>query len=351
MVVLTIATADGVEGTAFVSTNHAHSALIAYPLAEVVRPQLIGRDALDIGAIWQLLWRQESALGPAAIGGVDVALWDIMGKIANLPVHRLLGTVRTSIPVYISSWNHEHPDTYAAEAVHWKNEGFTAYKIHPPTQRRAFLDTEVPLAVDIETARRVREAVGPQMTLMWDSPRAYSYEEALTMGRVLEELGFHWYEDPLPPDDISGYVRLRRHLHIPILATELTGGGPFNYAQWIEHKATDYLRGDVYLKGGITAQMKIVHTAEVCRLGYEPHDGFNAIGNFAQAHVVMAAAGAQYFELLTINPAGVYDFDHVNYGVTNPLVIENGALHAPTGPGLGAEVDWELIDSTRLREL
>ncbi len=343
--VLTISTDSGVEGTAFVGGAHTRTETVAQLIAEVVRPQLIGADALDIGIIWERLWQQERMLGTVAIGAVDVALWDILGRTAGLPIHRLLGTARTTIPVYVSSWVHRRPDDYAAEALHYRSEGFGAYKIHPPTQLRLRAGLDVPLQQDIETARAVREAVGPDYTLMWDSPWVYGYEEALRFGRVLEELDYLWYEDPLQSDDVYGYERLRRHLRIPLLATEMTAGGPYDYPQWILRGATDYLRGDVAFKGGITALMKIVRTAEVFRLGFEPHDGFNPLGNAAGAHVAMAAPNAGWFEVLAIHPTGEYGFEWLNYGLATPLKIEQGLLHAPTAPGLGVEIDWDLIRS------
>jgi len=343
--VLTIGTDDGLEGTVFVSGAQTAPETDVRLLADIVRPQLIGLEALDIGAIWTRLWRQERALNTVVIGAVDTALWDIAGKAAGLPIHRLLGTIRHEVPAYISSWNHERPEDYAAEAVHYQGLGFTAYKYHPPTQGRMRGKGDVPLAEDIRTARLVREAVGPDMKLMHDSPLVYTYEEALTMGRVLEELDYHWYEDPLPPDDIYGYQRLRQQLRIPILATEMTGGGPYNYAQWILAGATDYLRGDVAFKGGITALMKIAHAAEVFRLGFELHDGFNATGNVAGAHVIMAVPNAQFFEILTVQDTGVYGLDHFGYGLAEPLAIEQGVLKAPTGSGLGHTLDWERIEA------
>jgi len=343
--VLTVRTDDGLSSTVFVSGAQTLPETNVRILADVVRPQLLGLDPLDIGSVWARLWRQERSLGTVVIGAVDTALWDIAGQAAGLPIHRMLGTVRTEIPAYISSWNHERPEDYAAEAAHYKSLGFTAYKYHPPTQGRNRGKGHVPLDEDIRTARLVRETVGPDMQLMHDSPLVYTYEEALRMGRVLEELDFTWYEDPLPADDIYGYQRLRRHLHIPILATEMTGGGPYSFPQWILASATDYLRGDVAFKGGITALMKIAHTAEVFRLGFEVHDGFNATGNVAGAHVVMAAATAQFFEVLTIQDTGVYGMDNFSYGLAEPLEFKNGFLHAPTGAGLGRAIDHERIEA------
>lgn len=341
--VLTIVTESGVESTVFVQ-GQARPEISVRVLADFVRPQLIGRDALDIGAIWQMLWRQERSLPVTVIGAVDTALWDIAGKVARLPIHRLLGTVRHSLPIYVSSWVHERPEDYAAEAAHYQAEGFAAYKIHPPTQWRFREGRDVPLSEDIRTVELIREAVGPDMKLMSDSPFVYSYEEALTFGRVLQDLDFYWYEDPLPSEDTYGYERLRRHLYIPILATEMTAGGPYTYPQWIRSGATDYLRGDVAYKGGITPVMKIAHTAEVFGMNFEQHDAGGATANLAAANIAMALPNTQFYELLTPNPTGTYGFDLFNYGLAEPMRIVDGHMLAPTGPGLGHEIDHEVIE-------
>ena len=111
---------------------------------------------------------------------------------------------------------------------------------------------------------------------MLDSAWAYSYPEALKVGKAIEELGYTWYEDPLPADDIHGYVRLKQLLSIPLMATEITKGGLYALAPVDHHRATDYLRGDVVIKGGITGMMKIAHLAEAFQMNCEVHAGYNA---------------------------------------------------------------------------
>jgi L-alanine-DL-glutamate epimerase-like enolase superfamily enzyme len=184
------------------------------------------------------------------------------------------------------------------------------------------------------------------MALMLDASWAYSYADALRVGRVIEELGFVWYEDPLPALDIYGYTRLKQHLEIPILATEMTPGGVHALPQWITERATDALRGDVVLKGGITGMMKIAHLAEAFNLPCEVHDAYNAMNNVATAHICMAIPNCDWFEVLAFNRAGSHTLEHLGYGLAEPLHIDgDGFLHAPTEPGLGIAVDWELIHS------
>ena len=177
---------------------------------------LVGRDPLDIGAIWHDFHVRARMFDPNVQGYVDIALWDIAGKVAGLPVHRLLGSARTVVPSYASSWVHADNSTYVEEALAYRARGFVGYKLHPPTQRRRLPvggpPGPVSIGEDLETCEAVRDAVGDDYGLMLDSAWAYSYKEALDVGFAIEDFGYHWYEDPLGAEDLDGYVRLKQHL-------------------------------------------------------------------------------------------------------------------------------------------
>jgi L-alanine-DL-glutamate epimerase-like enolase superfamily enzyme len=348
MGVLRIETDEGIEGNSFVSSPGPGAEAVARQIVTFVKPLLVGQDPLDIGVHWARMHRVSRNVDPMAIGVVDVALWDIAGKIAGLPVHRLLGTCKHRAAAYFSSGHHDTPAEYAAEAAYWCDQGWKGYKLHPPS---ASWDARPrgPIEADIEACRLVREAVGDDIVLMHDASWGYTYPEALKVGLALEELAYDWYEDPLPPDDLYGYTKLKQHLRIPILATELTAGGLWAFPPWIAAKATDALRGDVVIKGGITGMMKIAHLAEAYRMSCEVHTAYNALNNVATVHVTMAIPNCDWFEVLAFNPAGQYGLEHLSYGLARPIEIDGeGFVHAPTEPGLGFGVDWELIDSARL---
>ena len=150
----------------------------------------------------------------------------------------------------------------------------------------------------MEQCAAVKQAVGDDMVLMLDSMWSYGYEDAVRVGRAIQEMGFYWYEDPLAEDDIYGYVKLRQKLNIPILATEHAPGGMYGYTSWIRQQATDMLRGDVALKGGITPMVKIAHLAEAFRMKCEIHHGGNSLNNVANLHLTMAMPNCEYFEVL-----------------------------------------------------
>ena len=259
---------------------------------------------------------------------MDIALWDIGGKAAGMPIHKLLGSYRESAPAYASSAVLASKEAYADEAVRFKSQGWTAYKIHPPTDPK----------VDIEVCRAVRRAVGDGFTVMLDSTWAYQYPEALRVGQVAQELGFHWYEDPLADDDLYNYVKLKQQLSIPILATEYTPGGFTAYAPWLTARATDYLRGDVAVKGGITPLVKTAHLAEGFHMNFEIHHGGNSLNNVANLHVIMAIRNCEFFEVLL--PAGAQ-----KYGLAPDIEVDaQGLVHAMNEPGLGAAIDFDLIE-------
>jgi L-alanine-DL-glutamate epimerase-like enolase superfamily enzyme len=350
--VLSIETDEGLTGHDFISVPGLGPRQIGQQILTFVRPRLLGRNPLDIGAIWYELAFFGRSIDPSVQGYIDVALWDIAGKAAGLPVHRLLGSVRTRIPAYASGWFHRTTADYIEEALAFRAMGLAAYKIHPPSFGRAFGEKAGSMDVDLDISRAVREAMGDSAPLFLDPVIGYGYEDALRIGRGIEELNFVWYEDPLPSWDLHGYTRLKRHLHIPILATETLVGGLHALAPWITSGATDYLRGDVVLKGGITGLMKIAHLAEGFGMNCEIHDAYNSLNNVASLHVAAAVNNCAWFEILIIDPPGRHSFDHLNMCLADPFRIEaDGHVVVPEKPGLGVEIDWERLKAAGLRPL
>jgi L-alanine-DL-glutamate epimerase-like enolase superfamily enzyme len=332
---VTVSTDSGLEGHAFLGSAMRGAHLDAESLVQYLKPIVMGQDPLDRERLWQAMWHRSRYTTYRAIGAVDVALWDIGGKAAGVPIAKLLGVYRNSVRAYASSAVLPSPEAYAEEAVWFKAHGWTAYKVHPPTD---------PVA-DIHACEAVREAVGDGFTLMLDPTWSYQYPEALRVGRAIEALGYHWYEDPLYDDDLYNYVKLKQQLHIPILATEYSPGGFTAYGPWITAQATDFLRGDVAVKGGITPLMKTAHLAEAFHMNFEIHHGGNSLNNVANLHVILAIKNCEFFEVLL--PAGAQ-----KYGLVDDIEVDrNGLVHAMNGPGLGATIDFELIERRKLAVL
>ena len=330
-----IGTDAGVEGHAFVGSAYGPAEADAAFITGPVKRLLIGEDALARERIWQGMMRRGRGQMLRAVGAVDVALWDLAGRAAGVPVHRLIGSCRSKVPAYASSAVLDSPEAYAEEAVRHKETGWTAYKIHPPA---------IP-EEDIRICEAVRRAVGDDFRMMLDSTWSYDYPEALRVGRAVEELGFYWYEDPLADDDLYNYVKLKERLRIPIMATELPPAGPTSYAPWVMSRATDFLRGDVAVKGGITSCLKTAHLAEAFRMNYEVHHGGNSLNNVANLHLIMAIPNCEYFEVLL--PDAVQ-----KHGLVEEIVVDgDGLVHAFDRPGLGAEIDFDLIERNKVATL
>lgn len=330
-----IQTDEGIEGHAFLGSALSPLGDDAKLIVERYKPLLVGRDPFAREQIWQSMsgWAMGGVM--RVIGAIDVALWDLAGKAANIPVHKLMGSYRESVPAYASSAVFESVEEYAEEAVRYKENGWQAYKIHPPA---------IPER-DIKICEAVRKAVGDDYRIMLDSTWSYDYPAALRVGRAAEALGFYWYEDPLPFDDLYGYVKLKQVLQIPIMATEMPSTGPKSYAPWIMERATDYLRGDVAIKGGLTSCLKTAHMAEAFQMNYEVHHGGNSLNNVANLHLIMAIPNCEYFEVLL--PDEVQ-----KHGLIEDIEVdEEGLVHAHQDPGLGAKIDFEMIEDNKVAEL
>ena len=329
---LTISTDAGIEGHAFLGTSNNPASLDGPALIRYLKSIVMGQDPLDRERLYRALWQRSRLTPIRTIGAVDVALWDIAGKKAGMPVHRLLGSYRDRVPAYASSAVMASPQAYAEQVQEFKSSGWQAYKIHPPTDWRE----------DIRICEAVRKAAGDDYTLMLDSTWSYEFETALRVGQAIEQLGYYWYEDPLADQDLYNYVKLKQKLSIPIMATEYPQTGFDSYAPWILERATDFLRGDVAVKGGLTTLVKAAHLAEAFHLKFEIHHGGNSLNNMANLHVTMAIRNCEYFEVLLPDAAQ-------KYGLVQDIKVDsNGLVHAPTEPGLGAQIDFDLIRSKKI---
>ncbi len=332
---LTVRTDEGIDGHAFLGSASRGAQMDGESLIHFLKPIVLGQDPLDRERLYQAMYRRQRMTTLRAIGAVDIALWDIAGKWADLPIHRLMGSYRTSCPAYASSAVLPSAAAYAEEAQRFKADGWAAYKIHPPTRWEE----------DIKVCEAVRKAVGDDYRLMLDATWVYDYPAALRVGWAIEEMDFYWYEDPLNEEDMLNYVKLKQQLSIPLMATEYSPGGLYSYAPWLVKQATDYLRGDVAVKGGLTGCLKAAHLAEAFSMNYEIHHGGNSLNNVANLHLTMAIRNCEFFEVLL--PAAAQ-----KYGLVEDIEPDsNGLVHAIEKPGLGAEIDFALIERKKIAVL
>jgi len=324
---LEIRTDDGAVGHSFLGASGPGADVDAERLIKVLKPAVMGQNPLERERLHKALMLRARGASVRAVGAIDVALWDLAARTAGIPIHQLIGSYRTSLLAYLSSPVHASAELYCEEALAWKARGARAYKLHVPGEAR----------IDIALCTAVRKAVGDDYVLMLDAGWAYNYPDALKVGRAIEDLGYLWYEDPLGEWSIPNYVKLRQKLDIPLMATELPFAGFDAYAPWLFNQATDYLRGDVAFKGGITNMLKTAHLAEAFDMNYEVHHGSNSLNNVANLHVSAAIRNCDYFEYML--PEAI-----IKYGLVNDIEIDgDGYVHVPSAPGLGVEIDHELI--------
>ncbi len=298
------------------------------------RPLLIGADPMQREKIWQeLMAFSRYMIMPKAASNIDIALWDIAGKAADMPVYQLLGGFRDKVPTYITTETQKETADYATLALEAKAAGMHAVKLHAAATPDK----------DIAACRAVREAVGPDYTLMLDATSAYDFQDAVRVGRVLEELNFHWYEDPIRDDDVAGFKRLCEVLDVPVFMGESTARGPWTYANSLTQGAADGLRAVGDVVGGITGLRKIGALAELHNRRLEPHSYGSTLVQAAHLHYILSVKNCEFFELPF--PRGALDF-----GMKTVVEIDSeGYALAPTGPGLGYEVDWDVLDDATIQ--
>jgi L-alanine-DL-glutamate epimerase-like enolase superfamily enzyme len=343
---LTITTDEGLEG-------HALGAIAPGVLASVVEPLLVGEDPNYRERIWQHLKERQrlnlATLPDRVLTVVDLALWDLAGKMTNLPVHKLLGATRDSVPAYASTMvgddlpgGLDTPESYARYAE-WcvRERGYPAFKLHtwqPP------LPGAPSVKRDLEACAAVREALGPDIPLMLDPFHYYSRLEALELARGLEALNFLWMEEPMDEHSMSSYVWLCEQTSLPICGPETAEGKMFARAEWIRAGACDMVRAGVGDVGGITPLVKIAHLAEAFGMNMEVHG--NGVGNL---HVLCAMGfPGLYYERGLLHP-------FINYDATPPWLNTPvdpmdtaGQVHVSQSPGLGLDLNWDFIRSNLL---
>jgi L-alanine-DL-glutamate epimerase-like enolase superfamily enzyme len=343
-----IVTDEGAEGYYFGGQGHGDQdglapATRAY-IANRIKPMLVGEDPFDREKFWQWLYASKTPENVMSV--VDLALWDLAGRVAGLPVSKLLGGCRDRVKAYASTYpNMGPPENYAEHARACQRQGYRAYKIHPyyywdPAANKAVPGRPSHVEWDLAACRAVRDAVGDDMVLMYDPWGTYHvYEDALRVGRELEKLNFYWYEHPMPEHRVEPYIRLARELSIPICSPEILEGSVFTRADWIRQGASDISRIDV-LRGGITGAKKTTAVCEAYGVRCEIH--MSGIGNL---HILGSTSEdtCEYYERGLLAPGVDYDAA-LPYLAAAPDPLDlDGYVAVPRGPGLGYDIVWDYI--------
>ncbi|MBX7165828.1 MAG: mandelate racemase/muconate lactonizing enzyme family protein [Pirellulales bacterium] len=331
-----IVTDEGLCGWGSVFTGHR----LVEAGVDFLRPRWQGEVALEPERLTEKLrqasfWQGRGGTIEHVISGIDIALWDLLGKATGQPVSRLLGGIyRQQIKPYASTLFDE-PPVLRDRLQGLVARGFRAIKLGwRPFGRRS-------AAFDELLVRTARDAVGTDVDLLVDAGGSeefwpHGYKWALTTAQMLAQYDIGWFEEPLAPDDLEGFVRLREHAPVPIAGGEvLTRRQAF--LPWIERGALDIVQPDATKCGGLSEARRIAWLAADHHLGFVSHGWNTALGLAADLHLAAAIPVARYVEFLT--PAPYID----QLLVEPPRLDAAGMLTIPQTPGLGVEINREAL--------
>lgn len=346
---VSVTTEDGLTGygeaKAAVGSAGGCAAIVAY-IKQDLRPMLVGQDAGRIGLLWERMYNGprdhyaiargrpfpvlgRRGLSVAAMGGVDTALWDLLGKRLGVPVVQLLGgAVRDQLPAYASGgW--ADADGIGAQLLGYCERGFRAVKM-----RVGVMDGAV--ATSVARVRAARAALGPEIGLMCDAHGTYSVPEARQFCRGVADCDLAWFEEPVGPDDRRAMAEVRAFTDIPIAAGE-SEFTRFDFRDLIEARAVDVLQPDMAICGGLSEGWKVAQLAAAHQLALAPHCWGSAFSFMAGLHLAFASPAATVIEFsVGANPL-LFEL------VEERVVVEDGFIAAPTRPGLGVTPRPEFI--------
>ena len=319
--VLRMDTDAGVTGAIEVARGDAVADITARRLKAFV-----GDEVLMTERLWRKTWELDRVeeLHIIHLGMIDHLVWDVKSRMAGLPLHQMLGGYRDRIEAYASTVTWDTMGEYERHIKLCADQGYRAFKLH------AWGDVKE----DAALARNLRRWTGEDAVLMYDGSAGFDFVDALRLGRVLENEGFAWYEEPMREFELRSYVKLAEQLDIPILAAETSDGAHWNAATWIQQGALDMIRTGAVLRGGITGGLKIAHLAEAHGMRAQVH----AMG-WANAHLAGAIPNNDYYEQIVMNEAQIRD----QGGTVLPPVID-GHVTLPDAPGLGFDPDWAALE-------
>lgn len=308
-------------------------------------PRVLGRDPFDVEVVWEDLYNRIKDYGAqgfsiTALSGIDIALWDIMGSATGKPIHKLIGGAqRTEIMAYATGLYFIDMDRLVEEAVE-EAQGYVAEGFRAIKMKIGLGDP----ALDLKRVRAVREAIGPDVKLAVDANHCFTVPQAIQLGRAMEGLDLLWFEEPISPEDHDGYALVSQALDMAV------AGGENDFTRWgfrdiIAKKAMDIVQPDVCAAGGISEMRKIAALASAFGVECVPHAWGSAIG---------LAATIQFIAALPDQPPAfrpmppMLEFEQTPNPLRDELAREpirqvRGMVRVPEGPGLGIEVDRDVL--------
>ena len=322
------------SGTEGIGSVYSHPELVRTIVEGNLRDLLIGEDPLEVERIWErsykvTRWYGRKGAAMSALGGIDTALWDIRGKAAGKPVYQLLGAQRDSVPAYASGllWKSEVGEL-AEEASCHLSKGFRAMK----TRLGRNYD------YDCAALRALRETLGPENRLLVDGNGRYSLEQARRLIPKFQAAGIFWLEEPFVPEDLDSYLALRPDLGgIPLAAGE-NDFGVQGFRELMDRHVVDIVQPDCSRAGGITECRRISELAGRGGFRVATHTWSDAVALVANMHLVASLPNSITVEVdQTGNPL-------IDELLVDKLQVNNGEIDMPQGPGLGIELNEDVVE-------
>ena len=325
-------------GQVGIGSAYSHPAMVYLTVRDQLNPLLKGEDPTQVETLWDSMygltrWYGRKGAAMSALGGVDMALWDLRGKAEGKPVWALLGGERDVCPAYASGLLWNDVDALAEEAARHIEDGFRRVKMRLARSEE----------YDIAAVRAVRAAIGPHNDVIVDASMRYRLDLARRMGKFLETQRAFWYEEPFAPEDIDAYAALRGAVGVPIAAGE-NEFGLQGFRELIRAGAVDIVQPDACRCGGITEVLRVAKLAHTHGLRVATHTWSDAVAIIANAHVVSAVPNGITVE---IDRTGIPFIEDL---LAEPLSISDGQLQLSRAPGLGIELNRQVVDRLRMSD-
>ncbi|SNR16595.1 mandelate racemase/muconate lactonizing enzyme family protein [Tenacibaculum jejuense] len=311
---------------------------------DFLKNHIIGKNPLENEVIWNHLYRKtldyaRRGVLVASISAIDIALWDLKGKILNLPVSTLLGgAFRDKIKPYATGLYFMDPDNptkhFKEEAESYVKQGFKAIK----------MKVGLGIEEDYKNIKKVREIIGDDIQLMVDSNHAYSLREATILANKIEPFNIGWFEEPISPEFYKQYKELRGKTSIPISGGECEYLR-FGFHQLFQNNSVDIVQPDICAAGGLTEAKRIAALASTYGVDVVPHTWGTAIGIHVALHFI---ANLELIPGRMKTPDFLIEYDQTENGLRERLTypkieMVDGMIEVPKRPGLGIEVDEDVL--------
>ncbi len=334
-IIVRVETSEGITGYGEAHPGRSPGAVVSL-IHNTLAPMLIGMQATDCVGVWQRVHRMQLSshgVGSGAslgLSGIDMALWDIRGKAANMPLYELLGGSKKRIPAYAGgiSLGYQPKESLAEEAQSYIAQGYTAIKLRLGDSAKN----------DIERVKHVRKVVGDDIDILTDANTAYTMDDARRVLPVLAEIHAGWLEEPFACSDFHSYREAAKITPLVPIAAGENHYGRFEFAQLLEAGAVQIWQPDLSKCGGITEGLRIAAMASAYRIPMNTHSSATGINHAATIHFAAAIENAGYFEACVSHFNPLRDM----FGKVFEIGAD-GCVEPLDKPGIGIEVDESLF--------